>query len=250
MQRLLDKINISSDDSIKAVVTDEPTTGNVGTEARIVGYTFIIIGVLLGIFSLFLLSIFIQYNLFLAPFLFLFGGEIQSSGMLVVKLIGITIVLGIAVISFTFGLKQLQQKATWYTVLYPNYLVFKYRENGAFTEKKVHLLAIRNCFIIPTRKPYVQFSRIKPRVRFEFSVNIHLEYEENDELHYLSMPLASQYNQLNKLITYVQQEQHIPMYYSHVRMTKKESTQPVTSLDPVNFEMIEFNGDLKEYVRS
>src|SRR5699024_2762173 len=208
-----------------------------------------IVGVLLGIFSLFLLSIFIHLNLFLAPLNFLFGGEMQSTGMLAFKLIGISIVLAIAVISFTFGLKQLTQKATWYTILYPTYLLYKYYENSMLAEKRLPLSTIHSCFINPTRKASYHFSTSKPRMQFEFSVNIHLEYKENDETHYVSMPLASQYEQLNKLITYLQEEQQIPVYYSHVRMTKKESTQPVTSLDPVNFELIEFNGDLKGYVK-
>lgn len=76
----------------------------------------------------------------------------------------------------------------------------------------------------------------------KFYVHIHLEYAPNDTVRYIHLPLSNRYEEINTILSYLQNEQNIPIYCTDVRMSTADS------IDTEDFYKITFEGDVQSFV--
>src|SRR5699024_4137570 len=162
-------------------------------------------------------------------------GNMLLAGFGVVRLIYIGLTL------MRKGKHVLSKKNHWYLILYPDHFLFKYPVDNVMKEANLPLSDIQKCYFISSRKGSYNIYSTKPRIKFEFSINIHLEFKVNNETQFVSMPLANRYQELNKIFSYLQDDKNIPIYFNKEKIKIKESRQPFETLDTHTFERIEFD---------
>src|SRR5699024_8071652 len=192
MKKIVQDANIPWEHSIIAAVSDRDVKNSRRLETVNFGYQFIFLGGLLIVST-----IFIIINMFIAgtTFKFIlhtFGSEYAGFGLgnVLLAVLGILLMIALGIFLIRFGLKTLRGKKHWYLVLYPDRFLFKYPYHDVMKENILPLSAVQKCYIISSRRGMYHMYPTKPRMRFEFAVNIHIELLTTAGIQYISMPLA------------------------------------------------------------
>jgi len=251
MKETVQDAKIPWEHSIIAAVTDKDIKIDKILPPVNIGYRFMYIGGFLIVATIFIIIYsFIALTHF-KNILHSFGQGYPGIGLGNLFFTGIGVLLSIAlgVFLILFGLKSIHKKKHWYLVLYPDRFLFKYPYHDVMKEAILPFTAVQKCYIISSRRGMYYRYPTKPRMRFEFAVNIHIELLTTAGIQYISMPLAKRYKEMNKIFSYIQDEKNIPVYFNPEKLTLKECRLPFEDLDKGAFQQIDFNGDLHSWIK-
>lgn len=71
---------------------------------------------------------------------------------------------------------------------------------------------------------------------------MHVEYAPNNTIRYIHLPLSNRYEEINTIISYLQNEQNLPIFFTDIRISATDS------VDTEDFYLIDFEGNLQSYV--
>src|SRR5699024_3171995 len=244
MKKLLKEANVPWDESIIAVTSDKKSYENKFLDTLNNGYPLIILGILLFFYLGIILSIIFFAAVTSAILSPLMPSEIENSVFSVLSFMFFFVGI-FSVISIIMGIRQLRRKGKWYVILYPDRILYKYRVNKEMYEQWVPLLKLQKCFIYPSQKSSYRLFFKRKMIKKTFFINVQFEYDELDTVHYIPMLLPNRYNDLNTIISYVQDAYHIPIYLTQRKIAKQETFQ---SIEDTHFQKVDFNGDLHAYI--
>src|SRR5690625_613413 len=149
------------------------------------------------------------------------------------------------------GIYGLKDMPTWHLGLYKNRLVFHQFDetNKTYVEKIIPLSKIKGCDILKTE--HVNYMMIKGR-SFEsvhYTISVHVEYEIDGKLDYIHLLRPDGFDQLNEIISFLQKEKQIPIYYIYApgEMYNYETRNERVLIKQFERKPITFNGQLDVY---
>jgi len=235
MNRVLRKANVTYDPSIITVATDHKRW----SRKHISNILFGILWVVPGLFMLGL-AIYIVFGYpgnWDGIFFIIFGSATNQAGWF-----GNVILFLMSVIYFFFSMFLLIMglagglfpSSTWTFVLYPN--AFLYKGNDKTVEEPIS--SIQSCYIIKK----IHTNRYEKTI-----VNIHVKYMKDHQDHFVSLTHYDGYNEINEIISYLQDEKGIPVYFTSFYGVSKKDLEELENQEVIQ---IEFNNDIKSYIRS
>lgn len=250
MKKMLREAEISPDESIIAVTSNEKSRGNRFMDTLMDGTVLVVIGILVLI-GFFYLIRFALNGYMMNTFVSIFADEetIEANKQTLATFNTLTLVVGvIGVSTIIMGMRELKEKPTWHLVLYKDQLLYKYKEDGKTKELTLPLDHIQNCYIRPSQKTARGFADSGPLIQKLSFVNMYIEYVENDTTHYVNLPLTNRYRELNEILSYVQNQYNGSIYFSDFSVSVDDSYKKFDPTKRDDFYPIEFDGDLQAYV--
>ena len=154
---------------------------------------------------------------------------------------------------FTLGMAfyAIKEKPDWYIGLYNDRIVFhQYNESEKmYDEETVSLSDIKKCMILKTE--HVNYLMIKGAAQetVHYTISVHLTYEKDGEGNYIHLLRPDGFTQLNELITFLQNERKIPIYYTYApgEMYNYERRDERDLLKQFEKKPLVFNGQLEDF---
>jgi len=114
------------------------------------------------------------------------------------------------------GIYGLVEKPKWYLGLYTDQLIFKKHNESTkkYDENIYPISSVKKCIILKTE--HVNFISIKGRAResVHYTISVHIECKVDNENEYIHIIRPDGFKELNEIIMFLQDVQHIPIYYS------------------------------------
>lgn len=234
MDRELRKANIPYDPSIITVATDHKKWSRKHIGNMIFGIIWVVPGLLmLGL----AMNIFFGYpGSWDGTFFLIFGSATNEAGWF-----GNLVYFMMGVLYFMFSMFLLLMglagglfpSSTWTFVLYPNAFVYKSDDKTI----EVPISSIQSCYII---------KKIRTNRNDKTVVNIHVKYMKDHQEHFASLTHYDGYTEINEIISYLQNEKDIPIYFTSLHGTSKDELEELSDLE---IQQIEFNNDIKSFIR-
>ena len=227
MDQILKKAKIEPNPNIIAAATDAKSASSKRVSNIIFGVILIIVGVL------FLFSVLGFISLILS----------QSFGGLSIFLLFMVVFFGLfGYGSIRMGMFSISSKSDWFLILYEDHLLYKYRDDDdSYRKTEIPLDLIEKCFILCKRK--IQYA---PKGNSTAHIlSIHFQYTEDEEQQFISLYYLDGYDEMNKIITYLNKTKKAPVYYVKTFEDKFEELSDIYSLK--NAEEIDFTGSLEDY---
>lgn len=149
------------------------------------------------------------------------------------------------------GFYTLTEKPKWYLILFNGHLLFKtYDEQSKEYNKETYpITSIKKCIILKTE--HVNFLSIKGRAResVHYTISVHMEYEIDGESKHIHLLRPDGFNELNKAISFLQNEKDIPIYFVYApgekyNYEKRDERQLIQQYE---LERLTFNGYLEDF---
>jgi len=167
----------------------------------------------------------------------------------------IFVIIGIAILGVAYGIMRLSLfsfagKSNWFLILYRDSVLYKYRDNkdeNEFVEIKMPFNAVQKCHILRKRVKRLTYLKYKRIELVEYHLSVHLEYVDDGEQDYIHLTLPDGFNELNTLISFLQNEQGIPVYFNIAEPEGYEELKEEEALKIAESKEVDFTGDLKDY---
>lgn len=149
------------------------------------------------------------------------------------------------------GIYLIRVDTKWFIILYPESILYLFRPNDdtkEFTRVTVPIEKIDKGYILrkSTKSKVISKDPAKSS-RVTHHISIHLEYQMNEETHYISLSSPDGMKAINNIIIYLQNEGGIPFYFTAVGPKGYEEIDDLKALKMKEPEPIEFSGNLKDY---
>jgi len=154
---------------------------------------------------------------------------------------------------FTLGMAfyWFKEKPDWYIGLYTDRLIFhQYNEaEKSYDKNTVSISAIQQCTLLKTE--HVNYLMIKGAARetVHYTISVHIEYESDAGIEHIHLLRPDGFAQLNELITFLQNEKQIPIYYTYApgEMYNYERRDERELLKQFEQKPIVFSGQLEDF---
>lgn len=253
MKRVLKKAKVDFDTSIISASTDEKTFSGKRIENFLFGLFFC--GISLFAFYT-LIEVLIgtpgNWNGVILRWLWFSEFELGWFSSIGLFFMGI-VFLVVSILSFLLGIYLIRAVSEWFFILYPDDVLYKRRKkSGGYETVTFPISDIKKCYITRKRKNtrvpvYSKSGGSRSFIDVSYHVNVHLAYENKNEIHYISMTNSDGYGELNKTVSYLQNERNVPVYFNVVEPEKYEDIDEIEFLKRHESELVEFNGDLKVF---
>lgn len=107
--------------------------------------------------------------------------------------------------------------------------------------------AVQKCHILRKRVKRLTYLKYKRIELVEYHLSVHLEYVDDGEQDYIHLTLPDGFNELNTLISFLQNEQGIPVYFNIAEPEGYEELKEDEALKIAESKEVDFTGDLKDY---
>ena len=244
MKKLLKEAKVSWDESIIGITTDKKSTENVFFDTLLNGVPFLIVGIVLFIclFTYPMALVMAAMMQLMPPFIF----QPEPDRFVIEFINFVYICCGIASMIFIFiARKQLRRKGNWYAIFYPEHILYKTRNNKHVDEQSIPYALLTNGYIYSSKKHSYRLFHQGKLVKKVYDINLLLEYEEYDVTHYIHMTGTNRYNDVNKIISFLQHTYDLPIYVTPYKVGKNETMNPQEHDD---FEKIHFSGDVHSII--
>src|SRR5699024_7722281 len=122
----------------------------------------------------------------------------------------------------------------WVFVLYPDSFLYRYKNKTI----EASISNIESCYLMKKNSINKHFKTV---------VNIHLQYVKDEKKQFVSFTHYDGYDEVNEIISYLQDKKDIPIYYTSLNGVDKKDLE---ELPYQKLELIEFNNDIKSYIRN
>ncbi len=244
---MLKEANVSWDETIIAATSDKKTSGNRFLDIVSNGYTLIITGTILVIITV-ALTLYTTVGVYGLALIDMFFGGAHMDGLMIFGIIYYTIAFFVGaggIVAIFYGIRQRSRKGNTYLILYTDHMLYKCQQEYNTGEKSVPFSKMHRCFVQPTQKTFRSMTSWPPFEK-QFYVNFHIEYDAFGSVHYVSLPLSNRYEELNQIITYLQHEQNIPVYFTDIKLSVDDSFKNFDSTEIEHFRQIE--GNIESYI--
>lgn len=171
---------------------------------------------------------------------------ITISIVLFIPLLGL-----IAYFCLGLGLHLLRDQPAWYLVLYRDELLFKKYDNASkqYHQATYPISSIKKCIILKTE--HVNFLSIKGQAResVHYTISVHIVCEIENDCNYVHLIRPDGFKELDIVISFLQNKQHIPIYYTYAAGEKYnyQTKNERKLIKELELERLTFNGSLKDF---
>lgn len=151
----------------------------------------------------------------------------------------------VSIFCFLVAKISISSKSGWFLILYRKHMLYKYREKGSYEDIKVPLTNIKKCYLLRKRVNRMGSGGRRMMKYIEFHMSVHFQYEESNELKYISLINLDGNAEVNKALRYLQKEKNIPIYFANANPVGYEIIEEIGALEGA--EEIVFTGDLLDY---
>lgn len=153
--------------------------------------------------------------------------------------------------SLMLGIYLIGVDTKWFIILYPESILYLFRPDNdtkEFTRVTVPIKKIDKGYILRKSTKTKVISRDPAKTsRVTHHMSIHLEYQKNGKMHYISLSSPDGTKDINEIIIYLQDKCDIPFYFTAVGPIGYEDIDDLDALKMKEPEPIEFSGNLKDY---
>lgn len=141
----------------------------------------------------------------------------------IVFIIGYVLLLGLslggAVFCFMLGKYQVTIRAKWNFTLFTNEITAHLLDDDTNEMKEfvIPLKRVLRCIIMRREKRETIRLNNRTSYRYNFYLGTHLYYEDNGEEKLISFENPNNLDKLDRVVRYLQDERHIPMYFTHAK---------------------------------
>ncbi len=151
---------------------------------------------------------------------------------------------------FTAALACFSTTSNWFFILYQDRLLYKYNleekiNSKTYREIEVPIKDVEGCYVLREFREGITVKRVDTS---DYYMSIHFQYREESEKRYISLYHLDSYQEINQILSHLQNIQGIPMFFAIAHQHLGEELDDIESLKEA--EPITFSGNLKDYNRS
>lgn len=135
----------------------------------------------------------------------------------------------------------------WFLILYRDRLLYKYRltqtsKKRAYRALELPLHTLKGCYIL---REYREGEKVRRINTSDAVVSVHFQYLEEEKKKYLSIYQLNDYIDISFILSYLEVEKGIPIYFKKAHQTFGEALDSIELLEDA--ERIAFTHELKNH---